>query len=173
MTETPETETSPTPATRSYDGWKLSGETRDEDRLFNERADARERYESQQYGWALFAVVTLVLAGGFQIINGFIALYRSGIYRVGRSGLVLDVDYTTWGWIHLSLGILAVVAALGLIKGQMWARILGVSVSVVSAVAYMAFIAAFPALCLVVIAVNILVIYAIVVHGRELKDADY
>jgi hypothetical protein len=173
MTETPETETSHTPATRSYDGWQMSEETRDEDRLFNERAEARERWESQQYGWATFAIVTLVLAGVFQIVNGFIALYRSGIYQIGRSGLVLNVDYTTWGWIHLGLGILAIVAALGLTRGQLWARILGVTLAVVSAVAYMAFIPAFPAFCLVVIAVNILVIYAITVHGRDLKDADY
>jgi hypothetical protein len=174
MTETPEAETSHTQATRSsYDGWQLSEETREEDRVFDERADARERWESQQYGWALFAVVTLVLAGAFQVINGFIALYRSGTYLVGRSGLVLDVDYSTWGWIHLGLGFLAIVAALGLTRGQMWARILGVSLSVVSAIVYMAFTAAFPALCLVVIAVNILVIYAITVHGRDLKDADH
>jgi hypothetical protein len=174
MTETPEAETSHTQATRSsYDGWQLSEETREEDRVFDERADARERWESQQYGWALFAVVTLVLAGAFQVINGFIALYRSGTYLVGRSGLVLDVDYSTWGWIHLGLGFLAIVAAVGLTRGQMWARILGVSLSVVSAIVYMAFTAAFPALCLVVIAVNILVIYAITVHGRDLKDADH
>ena len=173
MTETPQTKTSRTPAPRSYDGWQSSEETREEDRVFNERAEARERYEDQHYGWGLFAFVTLLLAGGFQIINGLIALYRSGIYQVGRSGLVLDVDYTTWGWIHLGLGILAIVAALGLVRGQMWSRILGIGLSVLSAIAYMAFIAAFPALCLVVIAVNILVIYAITVHGRELKDADH
>ena len=173
MTETPETAGSHTPAARSYDGWQLSEETRHEDRLFNERADARESWESQQYGWALFAVVTLMLAGGFQVINGFVALYRSGIYQVGRTGLAVSVDYTTWGWIHIALGILAIVAALGLQRGQMWARILGVGVSAVSAIAYMAFIAAFPALSLVVIAVDILVIYAITVHGRDLKDSEY
>lgn len=173
MTETPETET-PKSAARPYDGWHVSEETREEDQLFNERAEARERWESRHYGWALFAVITLVLAGGFQIINGFVALLRSGTYEVGRTGLVLEVDYTVWGWIHIVLGTLALVAAFGLMRGQMWARILGVSLSVVSAVAYMAFMAAFPALCLVVIALDILVIYAITVHGRDLRDdVDY
>jgi hypothetical protein len=173
MTETPETETSHAAATRSYHGWHQSDETREEDRVFDERADARERYESEQDGWGLFAALTLLLAGGFQVINGFIALYRSGVYQVGRSGLLLDVDYTTWGWVHLGLGILAIIAALGLLRGHMWARILGVSLAVVSSVVYMAFIAAFPALSLVVIALNILVIYAISVHGGELKGSDF
>jgi hypothetical protein len=58
-------------------------------------------------------------------------------------------------------------------RGHVWARILGVALSTISAIAYMTFIPAFPALSLVVIAVDILVIYAITVHGGELKDADY
>lgn len=171
-TQTPNAQTPPTGARRTYDGWQLSDEAREEERVFDERADAHEAWEKKQNGWASFAVVMLILAGGFQMINGFIALYRSGTYQVGRTGLVLEVDYTTWGWIHLGLGIVAVVAALGLIGGHLWARILGVSLSVLSAIAYMAFAAAFPALCLVVIALNILVIYAITVHGDELKDGN-
>ena len=174
MTETPETRSSPTtPAARSYDSWQLSEETRQEDRVYNERAQARESWESQHYGWALFAVIMLFLAGGFQIINGLIALFRSGTYQVGRTELAVNVDYTAWGWLHLGLGVLAMVAALGLMRGQLWARSLGVSLSVFSAIAYMAYTAAFPALCLVVIAVDILVIYAITVHGRDLKDVDH
>ena len=162
-----------TPARRPYDGWQVSEETQQEDRVFNERAEARESWEQRRYGWALFAIITLFMAGAFQIINGLVAIFRSGIYEVGRNGLVLDVDYTAWGWIHVSLGILAAVAALGLMGAHLWARILAVSLAALSAIAYMAFIAAFPALCLVVIALNILVIYAVTVHGGELKDADY
>ena len=170
MTETPERETSQTPAAQPYQGWQLSDEARQEERLFDDRADARERWEKERYGWALFAVVTLVLVGGFQIINGFIALFRSGIYQVGTSKLLLNVDYTTWGWIHLGLGILALVAAVGLMRGQLWSRILGVGLCALSAIAYMAFIQAFPGLSLVVIAVDILVIYALVAHGATSRD---
>jgi hypothetical protein len=168
MTETPETKP---PATPSYDGWHLSDETRHEDRLYNERAEARDRYEREHYGWALFAVITLLLAGGFQIINGLVALFRSGTYKVGSNGLAVQVDYTTWGWIHLALGAFAFVAALGLMGGNAWARILAVCLSVVSSIAYMAFAAAFPALSVVVIAMNILVMYAVIAHGGDLKNA--
>jgi hypothetical protein len=160
-------------ATPASPTWQLSEEQREEEKLFNDRAEARERWEQRQYGWALFAVVMLVLAGGFQIINGLIALFRSGTYLVGSSGLVVDVDYETWGWVHLGLGLLAVVAGVGLMGGHLWARILGVTFAVLSAIAYLAFIPAFPALCLVVIAVDMLVIFAISVHGGELKDAGY
>jgi hypothetical protein len=183
MTDSPETKmpqssaptagVAPEGTTAKPYGWQLSAEQREEEKLYNDRADARERWEERQYGWALFAVVMLFLAGGFQIVNGLIALFRSGTYEVGSNGLVLDVDYETWGWIHLGLGVLAVLAALGLMRGHVWAAIVGVTLAAFSAVAYLTFIPAFPALCLVVIALDLLVIFAITVHGGDLKDSDY
>ena len=161
-----------TEGTKPYE-WHMSKEERREEHLYNERAESREEWERERYGWGLFAVLLLVMVGGFQIVNGLIALFRSGTYQVGSSKLVVDVDYTTWGWVHIGLGVLALLAALGLARGQMWARILGVALAALSAIVYMGFIAAFPALALVVIAMDVLVIYAIVVHGGELKQADY
>jgi hypothetical protein len=172
MTETPEARASRTPADKPY-GWQLSDEARQQEELYDRRADARDEYESEQYGWALFAVVTLMLVGGFQIINGLIAFFRSGTYQVGESSLAVNVDYTAWGWAHVILGALAIIAAIGLLRGAMWARVLGIVLSVISAIVYMAFIRAFPALAVVVIAVDILIIYALVVHGRDLKDTEY
>lgn len=179
MTETPDTRApegeprASTPAAAKPYGWQMSEEERQEELRYTERAEARDEYERRQYGWALFAVTMLVMAGGFQFINGLIALFRSGTYQVGRSGLAVNVDYTAWGWVHIILGVLAGVAAFGLMGGHMWARILGVVLATVSAIVYMGFIAAFPALSLVVIALDVLVIYAITVHGKDLKEGDY
>jgi hypothetical protein len=172
MTETPEAKAPQTPPDKPF-GWQLSDEARQQEELYDQRADARDEYESEQFGWALFAVVTLILVGGFQIINGLIAFFRSGTYQVGRSGLAVNVDYTAWGWVHVILGALALIAAMGLLRGAMWARILGIVLSAISAIVYMSFIPAFPALSIVVIAVDILIIYALVVHGRDLKDTEY
>jgi len=161
-----------TEGTKPYQ-WQTSDEARQEERLYNQRADAREEWDRRHYGWALFAVVLLFMVGGFQIINGLIALFRSGIYQVGTSGLVVDVDYSTWGWVHIGLGALALLAAFGLVRGHMWARVLGVGLAMLSAIVYMGFVAAFPALSLVVITLDVLVVYSIIVHGGELKDADH
>ena len=171
MTETPEAKVPRTP--EDGPAWRVSDEARHDEELYDRRAEARDEYESEQFGWALFAVVTLILVGGFQIINGLIAFFRSGTYQVGRSGLAVNVDYTAWGWAHVILGALALIAAMGLLRGAMWARILGVVLCAISAIVYMAFIRAFPALAIVVIAIDILVIYALVVHGRDLKDTEY
>lgn len=172
MTGTPEARAPQNPPDKPF-GWQLSDETRQEEELYDRRADSREQYESEQFGWALFAVVTLILVGGFQIINGLIAFFRSGTYLVGRNSLPVNVDYTAWGWVHVILGALALIAAMGLLRGAMWARILGVGLSVISAIVYMAFIPAYPALAIIVIAVDVLIIYAITVHGRDLKDTEY
>jgi hypothetical protein len=184
MTDTPETkipQSSPARAGAAHDApapqphdWQVSEEARHDEERYTASAEAREDWERRRYGWALFAVTMLVLSGSFQVVNGLIALFRSGTYLVGSEGLVVDVDYTTWGWVHIGLGLLAVVAGLGLVRGHLWARILGITLAVLSAIAYMAFIPAAPALCLVVIATDILVIYALTAHGGELKDdADY
>jgi len=173
MTETPGARAPQTPPGTPPAAWHVSDEARQEEELYDRRADARDEYESEQFGWALFAVVTLILVGGFQIINGLIAFFRSGTYLVGRNKLPVNIDYSAWGWVHVILGVLALVAAMGLLRGAMWARILGVVLSAISAIVYMSFIPAFPALSIVVIAVDILIIYALIVHGRDLKDSEY
>src|SRR3982751_3095418 len=85
--------------------WPQSEDIRDEERVSDQRALARAEYD--RAGWVRFAGMVLVTLGAFQIINGLIALFRSGTYAVGESGLVVDVDYTTWGWVHIVLGGLA------------------------------------------------------------------
>lgn len=124
-------------------------------------------------GWAgvaAFGGVMLMMLGIFQAITGLVAIFDQGYYLVGSRGLVVHVDYTAWGWLHLALGLIAVVAGYGLFGGAMWARILGVCIALVSAVVNFAFIAAFPIWAVMMITIDVLVIYAIVAHGRELQN---
>jgi hypothetical protein len=105
------------------------------------------------------------------MIEGLVALFDRGYYLVAPSGLVLSVDYTTWGWVHLIIGILAIVTGIGLIAGNMVARVVGIILAVLSAILNLVFIAAYPVWSTIVIAIDVIVIYAIVVHGRELKTS--
>ena len=121
-------------------------------------------------GWVVFAGIMLIMLGAFQVIEGLVALFDEGYYLVASSGLVLHVDYNVWGWTHLVIGILAVATGLGLLAGNTAARVAGIILAVLSAIVNLAFLAAYPVWSTVVIAVDIIVIYAIVVHGRELKS---
>lgn len=121
-------------------------------------------------GWVVFAGIMLIMLGAFQAIEGLVALFDRGYYLVTSSGLVVNVDYNVWGWVHLILGILAVATGFGLLAGNTAARVVGIVLAVVSAILNLAFIAAYPVWSTIVIGVDVIVIYAIVVHGRELKS---
>src|SRR4051812_16022841 len=120
-------------------------------------------------GWVVFGGVMLIMLGSFQIIEGLVALFDDGFYAVSSSGLVVDVDYNTWGWVHLVIGLVAVLAGLGLLAGNMAARIVGVGIALLSALVNLAFISAYPVWSTIMIVIDVVVIFAIIVHGRELK----
>ena len=122
-------------------------------------------------GWVLFAGVMMVMLGTFEAIVGLVALFKDDYYLVASSRLVVSVSYTGWGWLHLILGIVAFCAGLGVIVGQTWARVIGIILATISAVVNLAFIAAYPVWSVLVIAIDVVVIYALAVHGREAKAA--
>ncbi|GAB3309025.1 membrane protein [Geodermatophilus aquaeductus] len=121
-------------------------------------------------GWVVFAGVMLITLGAFQIVEGLVALFDDGFYAVTSGGLVVDVDYNTWGWIHLAIGVIGVLAGLGLLAGNMVARVVGVGIALVSALANLVFISAYPLWSVIMITIDVIVIFAIIVHGREVKS---
>lgn len=122
-------------------------------------------------GWVLFAGIMLFMIGTFQALAGLVALFDDKYYLVASSGLVVSMDYTAWGWIHLALGVVACFAGFGVMVGQMWARVFGIGVAFLSAFANLAFIGAYPVWGVVIIAIDVLAIYALAVHGREVKSS--
>jgi hypothetical protein len=148
--------------------WHISEDTRDEEHVADVRAKARAEYD--RAGWVAFTATMIALVGVFQIINGLTAILRSGTYLVGNDRLAVDVDYTAWGWVHIVLGVLAVFAAFGLRRSQMWARVVGVAVALLSALTNLAFLPANPFLGVLVIGLDVLVIYGIVVYGRPFEE---
>jgi hypothetical protein len=120
-------------------------------------------------GWVVFAATMLVMLGTFHAIQGLVALFQDSYYLVGAEGLVVSLDFTTWGWAHLILGVLAVVTGIALLSGATWARALAVVVAFLSAIANVGFLAAYPVWSTLMIALNVVIIYAITVHGGELR----
>jgi hypothetical protein len=120
-------------------------------------------------GLVVFGGILLVMAGGFHIMQGFVAILRDDYYYVTRDGLLISMDYTTWGWTHLILGLIAVGTGIGVLVGQMWARVTGIGIAVISALVNVAFLSAYPIWSVVSIATDVLVIYALAMHGSEVK----
>jgi hypothetical protein len=121
-------------------------------------------------GWVIFAGVAMIILGAFHIIDGLVALFEKGYYLVTSSHLVVHVNYSAWGWTHLALGVLFVLVGFGVLAGQTWARVIGIALAVISAIVNLAFIAAYPVWGVIFIALDIVIIYALAMHGREIKE---
>jgi hypothetical protein len=119
-------------------------------------------------GWALggvaFAAVMLVLLGTFQTIAGIVAIVDDKFY-VTSPNYTVTIDVTKWGWIHLGLGVLMVVAGAGLFARRRWAGIIAIVLAVCSAVANFFFIPYYPYWSILVIALDVWVIWSLTRSG--------
>jgi len=119
-------------------------------------------------GWIGFAGAMMVLVGMFNLVMGLVALFEEEYYVIGPEGLLV-FDLTTWGWIHLISGILSLVAGWALFTGATWARVVAVVLAGLSAVAHLVSMSTYPWWNLIVVALDVLVIWAVIVHGDEVK----
>ena len=120
-------------------------------------------------GFTVFAGVMMIMAGCFQALAGIVAIFENEFYVTTRNYL-LKFDVTTWGWIHLLVGLLILFAGFAVFSGKTWGRTIGIILAVVSALANFAFIPYYPVWSLVVIALDVFVIWALAAHGSELRD---
>ena len=121
-------------------------------------------------GLILFAGIMMIMAGVFQAIQGIVALFNDTFYVVGQQW-VFSFNVTTWGWIHLLVGVLLVVAGYFLFQGAVWARVVGVAVAVISAVLSFMSLPYYPIWSILIIALDVFIIWALTVHGRDIADA--
>lgn len=119
-------------------------------------------------GWVYFASVMMFLAGFLHIIEGLVAIFKENFFVVTPNALIA-FNYTAWGWIHLVLGIVLLTAAASVLAGGLWGRAVGVIAAVLSIVASMTFLAAYPIWSILIIVVDVLVIHALVVRAEELR----
>lgn len=117
-------------------------------------------------GWVWFAGIMLVTIGLFDILQGLIAVFED-TFSVALDQGILIVDATAWGWVHIGVGVLLVVAGAGVLTGATWGRILGVLVAVLNLLAQLSVLTVYPWWAMIVIILDVIVIYALVVHGRE------
>ncbi|MBE9375441.1 hypothetical protein IQ251_13390 [Saccharopolyspora sp. HNM0983] len=128
--------------------------------------DTREPAETDTLsGWLTFGGSLILLIGVFNIISGLTAFFRVD-YFVAAPGELLVLDYASWGWIFLGLGVLQVAVGMGALFGQTWARATGVVLAGLAAIGHLAFLGAFPLWSLVVIAMCVVVMYALIAPSR-------
>ncbi len=120
-------------------------------------------------GWIVFAGVFMIVAGVLGAIEGLAGILRDESYFLVPSEGLLVFDLTTWGWIHLLLGIALAVVGYLLIQGSTVGAVVAIILVTLHLVAQFVWIAAYPWWSLAIIAIDVLILYAIIVHGGELK----
>jgi hypothetical protein len=121
-------------------------------------------------GWTVFAAFMMIMMGILQILNGIAAIFNDEFFVVSKE-YVFKFDVTTWGWIHLVLGIVVLLAGFGLFAGRVWARAVGVIIAVVASIVGFVWIPYYPVWGIVFIAISIAVIWALTAHGRDVEQA--
>jgi hypothetical protein len=118
-------------------------------------------------GFTYFAAIMMMLSGGFEILQGLSAIIRKHLYVV-NSDYIYKINVAGWGWIHLILGVIVLLAGIALLGGSLWARIVGIVLAALIALANFLWLPYYPVWAIVLIALNVVVIWALAAHGREI-----
>ena len=84
---------------------------------------------------------------------------------------IYTFDLTAWGWIHLLIGLALVAIGICLLLGQGWAQVAGIVVAAISALINFTWLPYSPLWAILVIAVDLLIIWALASARAHTKAA--
>ena len=119
-------------------------------------------------GITVTAAVILILGGVLHAMQGVVGLANNEFY-VTTQNWIFKFDATTWGWVHILVGLIAIGTGIGLFYGAVWARTLGVIVAAVSVFANFVWLPYYPVWAILIIAFDFFVIWALTAHGRDIN----
>jgi len=129
---------------------------------------AEDDHYMGRVAWVTFACVMLVIAGFVNVLYGFAAIGDAKFYADDARFIFGDLN--TWGWVHIGLGSLALIAAFLIVFGSEAGRWIGMFSAGVNAITQILFIDAYPFLALSVFALDVLVVYGLAAHGGRRLD---
>jgi hypothetical protein len=128
-------------------------------------ANGEEKANAWGIGLILFASLLMMLGGAFQAFTGLVAIFNDQFLIPARR-YMFAFDRTSWGWVHLILGVVVAGAGVGLLAGRTWGRMVAIVLALCNAVVMFAFLPQYPAWALIVIALNVAVIWAVTTTNR-------
>jgi hypothetical protein len=125
-------------------------------------------YETVSYaahGVGVFAGIMLIVAGAFEVIQSIAAIAKDE-YLVVLPNYVYSIDVSGWGWIHLLIGLILAAVGVFLLLGKGWAQLAGIVIAGISALINFSWLPYSPLWALLLIAVDVLVIWALATMRR-------
>ncbi|MCB5907457.1 hypothetical protein LIU39_08530 [Streptomyces sp. SF28] len=108
----------------------------------------------------------MIFGGIMAILEGISALAKDKVF-VATNNYTFQFSLSSWGWIHLILGIVIALAGFALLSGALWARAVGVVLAGIAMIANFLWLPYFPLWALALIAVNGFVIWALCTSNRD------
>ncbi len=127
---------------------------------------------SAAVGWISFAGILMVVVGGFKILQGLGWVINSKHLFPDGNDAVFGQSATSWGWFQILLGVVVLLAGLAVFSGNVLARTVGVIGAVISMFSAFASMTFYPFWALAIIAIDVAVIWALTVHGRDIEKAE-
>jgi hypothetical protein len=125
---------------------------------------ATREVSGSSVGLVVFAGVMMMMIGTFHALTGLAAILDDKYFVVGPQ-YAYEFDVTAWGWVHLIYGLIVLVAGWQVFNGATWARIVGMTLASLSAIANFFFIPYQPVWAILMIALAVLVIGALAAYS--------
>jgi hypothetical protein len=107
-----------------------------------------------------FAAFLLMIASLLDILQGAAAVANDELYTQAKQYLY-KLDLTAWGWIHIVIGVLGVVVAVGILRRSAWGLVAGLAVAIIGILTNFAFLPVYPVWSAFVISFNVVVVWAL------------
>jgi len=127
--------------------------------------ETRHAKPGDHYWMIVFAVALLVVVGSFNMIEGFAAIANSHVFIVNAHYVIGDLR--AWGWVTLILGVLQIIAAVGVLVGNQLARWFAVAVIGLNLINQMFFVPAYPFWSLMIIALDVVALWGLCAYGSR------
>ncbi len=119
-------------------------------------------------GWVTFAAVLFLVVGAFNVIDGIAMLVDDNYFRADK---LLFGDLSLWGWFAIFMGAGQILIGFGIFSGSIVAQIVAVFWAGFNAMLHLLAIGAYPAWSIIIMAIDGLVIYALIMYGRAFNEA--
>ena len=130
------------------------------------QAQSRSDVSGLAVGTTITAAIILIIGGVCHAMQGVVGLATNEFY-VTTQKWIFQFDATTWGWVHILIGAIAVLAGIGLFSGAVWARTVAVAIAAVSILANFIWLPYYPVWAALIIVFDLFVIWALTAHGRD------
>ncbi|MER6034558.1 MULTISPECIES: hypothetical protein [unclassified Streptomyces] len=106
-----------------------------------------------------FAGILMLLSGPLSILMGAAGIAHDTLFAASQYAYRFNV--TAWGWIHLVIGVVLVIAGLGVLSDRSWGRGAGGAVAAVSLITQFMFVPYYPLWAIPVMTLDLLILFAL------------